>query len=136
MATMISEVYDALKDAGASEDKARKAAEAIAAYEGRFAKTESDLKLLQWMVGFNIAMTTAVLWKVFSISRLVAMFRISNLDRNSRVRHRPPKRHRITQSYACVDDLLKSDSASSPHAHAPRRCADWRGICSPLFARA
>ena len=67
MATMISEVYDALKDAGASEDKARKAAEAIAAYENRFAKTESDLKLLQWMVGFNIAMTTAVLWKVFSI---------------------------------------------------------------------
>lgn len=66
MATMISEVYDALKDAGASEDKARKAAEAIAAYENRFAKTESDLKLLPWMVGFNIAMTTAVLWKVFS----------------------------------------------------------------------
>jgi len=66
MATMISEVYDALKDAGASEDKARKAAEAIATYENRFAKTESDLKLLQWMVGFNIAKTTAVLWKVFS----------------------------------------------------------------------
>lgn len=71
-----------------------------------------------------------------TIIRLVALFRISNLDRNSRVRHRPPKRHRITQSYACVDDLLKSDSASSPHAHAPRRCADWRGLCSPLFARA
>jgi len=66
MATMLSEVYDALKEAGASEEKARKAAEAIAAYENRFAKVESDLNLLKWMVGFNIAMTTAVLWKIFS----------------------------------------------------------------------
>jgi len=66
MATMLSEVYDALKEAGASEEKARKAAEAIAAYENRFARVENDLNLLKWMVGFNIAMTTAVLWKVFS----------------------------------------------------------------------
>jgi LDH2 family malate/lactate/ureidoglycolate dehydrogenase len=33
MSTMISEVYDVLKEAGASEEKARKAAEAIAAYD-------------------------------------------------------------------------------------------------------
>jgi len=33
MSTMISEVYDALKEAGASEEKARKAAEAVATYE-------------------------------------------------------------------------------------------------------
>jgi hypothetical protein len=33
MSTMISEVYDAFKEAGASEEKARKAAEAIAGYE-------------------------------------------------------------------------------------------------------
>jgi CBS-domain-containing membrane protein len=56
--------------------------------------------------------------------RLVAMLRISDLDRNSRVRRRPPKRYRITQNHACAGDLLKSDSVSSPHAHAPRRCAD------------
>jgi hypothetical protein len=80
MATMISEVYDALKDAGASEEKARKAAEALAGYEDkfvriearfarvdeRFAQIEGKITLLQWMVGFNLAMTTAVLWKVFS----------------------------------------------------------------------
>ena len=35
MTSMISEVYDALIDAGASEEKSRKAAEAIAAYETR-----------------------------------------------------------------------------------------------------
>jgi hypothetical protein len=53
MSTMISEVYDALKEAGAS-------------YENRFARMESDLTVLKWMVGFNLAMTVAVLWKVFS----------------------------------------------------------------------
>lgn len=66
MSTMISKVYDALKEAGASEEKSRKAAEAIANYENRFSRIESDLAVLKWMVGFNLAMTTAVLWKVFS----------------------------------------------------------------------
>ena len=69
---MISEVYDALKEAGASEEKARKAAEAIAGYESRFARIENastqlrgDVALLRWMLGFNLAMTVAILWKVF-----------------------------------------------------------------------
>lgn len=65
MSTMISEVYDALKEAGASEDKARKAAEAIATYENRFARIESDLALVKRMLGFNLAMTVAILWKTF-----------------------------------------------------------------------
>ena len=70
---MISEVYDAFKEAGASEEKARKAAEAIAGYENRFAKIDERftimdgrLVLLQWMLDFNLAMTLAILWKVFS----------------------------------------------------------------------
>jgi hypothetical protein len=64
MSTMISEVYDALKEAGASEEKARKAA--VASYENRFARMEGDLGVVKWMIGFNLAMTVAVLWKVFS----------------------------------------------------------------------
>ena len=43
MATMISEVYDAFIASGAPEDKARAAAMAIAAYDGRFNKIEGDL---------------------------------------------------------------------------------------------
>jgi len=66
MSTMISEVYDAFREAGASEEKARKAAEAIAAYENRFAAIERRRDVLTWMVGFNLAMTVAILWKVFS----------------------------------------------------------------------
>ena len=65
MSTMIFEVYDALKDAGATEEKAKKAAEALAAYENRFNKVESDLNLLKWMVGFNLALSAGILLKSF-----------------------------------------------------------------------
>ena len=40
MTTMLAEVYDALIDAGASEEKARAAAEALANYDDRFAKLD------------------------------------------------------------------------------------------------
>ena len=46
MTTMIAELYDALLVAGAPDDKARKAAEAMAgyeAYEGRFVRIEADI---------------------------------------------------------------------------------------------
>jgi len=64
---MISEVYDALKEAGASEDKARKAAEVLANYESRFTRLESDHAVMKWMLGFLLAMEVATLWKVFSL---------------------------------------------------------------------
>jgi hypothetical protein len=63
---MISEIYDALKETGASEEKARKAAEAVASYENRFTRIESDLAVVKWMIGSNLAMTVAILWKIFS----------------------------------------------------------------------
>ena len=62
MSTLISELYDALKEAGASEVSARKAAESVAAYENKFAKVDVDLAVLKWMVGFNLATTVAVLF--------------------------------------------------------------------------
>lgn len=43
MATMIAELYDALKSAGAPDDQERKAAEAMASYENRFTKVDNDL---------------------------------------------------------------------------------------------
>jgi CRISPR/Cas system-associated protein Cas10 (large subunit of type III CRISPR-Cas system) len=63
---MIFEIYDALKEAGASEEKAKKAAEALAAYEFRFSKMDTDLTVLKWMVGFNLAISVSVLFKLFS----------------------------------------------------------------------
>jgi hypothetical protein len=62
MTTMITELYDALKNAGAEEDKARRAAETVAAYENRFAKIETDLGILKWMVGFNLAASVALIF--------------------------------------------------------------------------
>ena len=65
MSTMISEVYEALKDAGASDDKSKAAAQALADYENRFASLEAGQLLLKWMIGFNLAFTMAILWRIF-----------------------------------------------------------------------
>ncbi|HEU0082889.1 MAG TPA: hypothetical protein VFQ87_08440 [Bradyrhizobium sp.] len=93
MATMISEVYDAFIASGAPEDKAREAAVAMAAYDGRFNKIEDDLgmvrgdihmvrgdihmirgdihvmrgdiNLLKWMNGITWALCFGILFKVF-----------------------------------------------------------------------
>ncbi len=65
MATMISEVYDALVSAGAPEDKARSAAEALANYESRFSKVDADLLVLKWMTGFILAGVAGVVIKTF-----------------------------------------------------------------------
>jgi len=68
MATVIAELYDALKAAGAPEDQARKAAEVVAGYENQFAALrermmalEGKITLLQWMVGFNLAATVGII---------------------------------------------------------------------------
>jgi hypothetical protein len=63
MTTMITELYDALKGAGADEEKARKAAETVASYENRL--VETDLAILKWMVGLNLAGTVALVFAQF-----------------------------------------------------------------------
>lgn len=79
MTTMITELYDALKEAGASEGKAKAAAEAIADYEKHFARIESDLtdvkaeikvikveiNLVKWMLGFVMAGIISMIIKLF-----------------------------------------------------------------------
>ena len=56
MTVMITELYDALLDAGATKDHARKAAETMAGFDNRFGKIEADLLVLKWVTG-----TTALL---------------------------------------------------------------------------
>jgi hypothetical protein len=72
MATMISEVHDAFIASGAPEDKAREAAVAMAAFDGRFNKIEGDLgvirgdiNLLKWMNGITWALCFGILFKLF-----------------------------------------------------------------------
>jgi len=51
MATMLTEFCDALRDAqGVTEEKARKAAEAVAAFDSRFGKVEMELARLRGFV--------------------------------------------------------------------------------------
>ena len=57
---MLAELYDALLAAGAPKEKARKAAEAVAAYEDRFARIERRLTVLSWQVGALTAVVVAV----------------------------------------------------------------------------
>ena len=56
MPVMIAEVYDALREAGASEDKSRRAAEALAGFESRFVRLETDMTVLKWMVGTSMVL--------------------------------------------------------------------------------
>ena len=65
MATMISEVYDAFIAAGAPEEKARKAAKAIASYENRFGRVGTNLAILKWMTGTILAGVVALVIKTF-----------------------------------------------------------------------
>jgi hypothetical protein len=43
------------------EDRARRAAEVVAGYENRFSRVETDLTVLKWMVGFNLALSIGIL---------------------------------------------------------------------------
>jgi len=65
MAVMLSKTYDAPIAAGAPEEKARAAAEELAAYEARFVKIEQDLAGLKWMVGVNLAASLSIVIKLF-----------------------------------------------------------------------
>ena len=49
-----------LRAAGAPDDKTREAAKEIAGFEDRPTTAESDLKLLKWMVGFNLALSMVI----------------------------------------------------------------------------
>lgn len=54
---MISELYDALRAAGAPDDQARKAAEDIRL---DVADVKSDVRLLKCMLGFNLAASVGI----------------------------------------------------------------------------
>lgn len=77
MSTMISEVYDALKEAGASEEAARAASSALssdnASLKSDISRLQTDvsavktkLDMLQWMLGLSILLTLGVLWRLLA----------------------------------------------------------------------
>ena len=66
MAVMLAKTYEAFIAAGAPEEKAVAAAEELAAYESRFAKIETDLAVIKWMLGVLIAGVASLMIKTFA----------------------------------------------------------------------
>lgn len=54
MSTMNTEIYSALIDAGASEEKAKEAAKSVADYQNDINEVKADLKLIKWGIGLII----------------------------------------------------------------------------------
>jgi len=74
MTTMITEVYDALKSVGVDEEKARKAAEAMADHRDdineikyAIAAIKSELNVIRWMLAINLGLFIPLFWKIFSL---------------------------------------------------------------------
>ena len=83
MAVMMGNLYSALKQAGADEENAKKAAEEVAGFESRIFDLKTELKTemaalkteiaairgelapLRWMVGFNLALAAAIAVRLF-----------------------------------------------------------------------
>jgi hypothetical protein len=63
---MIEELYDALKSANVPDHKARTAARAVAKYDNQLSDLWSDMNVLKWMVGFDLAISVALLFEAFS----------------------------------------------------------------------
>ena len=64
MTLVLSELYDALRAAGASEDKARQAAAAVVRWVPRLVTIERDVRVVKWMAGTTLVLTGAVLLTV------------------------------------------------------------------------
>jgi hypothetical protein len=74
MPLMISELYDALLEAGASEEKARKAAESVADYEAQFSRFENDMMHVRTNVEHIQQRLTHLMWSIgigFSVMMVV-----------------------------------------------------------------
>lgn len=65
MTMMITEVYDAFKSAGADDDKARKAAEAIAGFQSVVTDLKADMLVLKWMVAANLTFSITLMVRTF-----------------------------------------------------------------------
>ncbi len=68
MAMQLGALRTALLEAGASVEKAEKAAEEGASYETRLAGIESRVSVLTWMVGANVGLTILVIGALVTLS--------------------------------------------------------------------
>ncbi|MCS6302320.1 MAG: hypothetical protein H8K07_01440 [Nitrospira sp.] len=67
MSLMFGKLYNALKSAGVSEEAAEAAAAEVAGYENRLGKIETDVAVVKWMAGTNIALTLLSLGLLYQV---------------------------------------------------------------------
>jgi len=65
MAVMLAKTYEALKDAGASDEKAREAAEEIAGFESRLASIENRLIRVEVLITIVLTGVVSLVVKPF-----------------------------------------------------------------------
>ena len=65
MAVMLAKTYEAFKEAGASDEKAREAAEEIAAFENRLASIENRLIRLEVLITIVLTGVVSLVVKTF-----------------------------------------------------------------------
>lgn len=65
MAMMMGNLYSALREGGASDEQARKAAEEVADYQKQLTDIRADLALVKGLLGVVVAGVMALLVKTF-----------------------------------------------------------------------
>ncbi len=72
MAVIVGELYDALRSAGAEDDKAKRATTEVADFDNRLSGIDGRVTLLTWMVGTVVTLQIMTLggliglvWKLF-----------------------------------------------------------------------
>jgi hypothetical protein len=66
MPVMLEKLYDALRAGNVPDDKARAAAVEVAEFKDAIAAMRTDLAVLKGMVGINLALTLAIVVKLFA----------------------------------------------------------------------
>lgn len=65
MALMMGNLYQALREGGASDEVSRKAAEEVADYQKQLSEIRSDLSLVKGLLGVVVAGVMALVLKAF-----------------------------------------------------------------------
>jgi hypothetical protein len=63
--TMHTEVFEAFRELGATEEKSLKAAAALSKRDDDVSSIKSDLTVMKWMMGFVLAFQVAIFAKMF-----------------------------------------------------------------------
>jgi hypothetical protein len=66
MALMLGKLYDALRSGGVPDDKAREAAEEVAAYEKDLPEIKADVRVLKGVTGTTLAGVLALVIRAFT----------------------------------------------------------------------